>query len=110
MESKAEPAEQLTFRTGESEATEYCHQCERPKKRGQELRLRRVKLQQRKETSSLLQNSLLGDSSTLQKSPVKNSGRLMVSVASSPIIFPKVEDQAIVCVIAEVRLSDYTLR
>ncbi|KAJ1372497.1 hypothetical protein KIN20_034668 [Parelaphostrongylus tenuis] len=62
--------------------------------KGQESRLRRVKLQQRKETSLLLQNSLLDDSSTLQKSPVKNSGRMMVSVASSPIIFPKAEDQA----------------
>ncbi|CAJ0588303.1 unnamed protein product [Cylicocyclus nassatus] len=60
--------------------------------KGHESRLRRVKRQQRRELSSILQKSLL-DSSTLQESSfftkdrVKES-RNLVSTACSPIIFP----------------------
>ncbi|KAE9420651.1 hypothetical protein Angca_007379 [Angiostrongylus cantonensis] len=56
--------------------------------KGQESRSRRVRRQQRKETSSLLQDSRLS-----QESPFKYSGE-MVSTASSPIIFPKAEEEA----------------
>ncbi|VDN32022.1 unnamed protein product [Cylicostephanus goldi] len=60
--------------------------------KGHESRLRRAKRQQRRELSSILQQSLL-DSSTLQESSfftkdrVKES-RNLVSTACSPIIFP----------------------
>ncbi|KAK6756815.1 hypothetical protein RB195_014935 [Necator americanus] len=60
--------------------------------RGQESRLRRVKRQQRRELSSILQKSLLDssqtpDSSILEKDQ-KRECRVMVSTGCSPIVFP----------------------
>lgn len=59
--------------------------------KGQESRMRRVKRQQRKEISSMFQDSLL-DSTISRDYPIKNeSGRELVSAACSPILFPAEE-------------------
>ncbi|VDM83464.1 unnamed protein product, partial [Strongylus vulgaris] len=60
--------------------------------KGQESRLRRARRQQRRELSSILQQSILDssqlqDSSFFTKDRVKES-RILVSTACSPIVFP----------------------